>query len=144
VASRFTDDSLTGYDAALTRLDDWQLLEELDGRGDVTGLITIDGRMLNQPKEMIALARSRLTLVVTDGAGNNALRGTGLLMTHMPAVLTHPSRPPRIFELRPGNLVPTAADKRVNALAVQRNVTPPALIAEATDEMDRLRRDARR
>lgn len=84
--------ALTGYDAALAEFEDWQLLEELNSRGDVTGLITIDGRMLNQPKELIALARSRLTLVVTDGAGNNALRGTGLLLTHMPAILTHPGR----------------------------------------------------
>jgi hypothetical protein len=65
-------------------------------------------------------------------------------MVHMPAVLQQPNPPPRIFELRPGNLVPTAADKRINALAAQRNVTPPVLIAQAVEEMDRLRRGRRR
>jgi len=40
---------LVGYDAALTDADDWELLEALHTRGDATGLVTIDGRMLNQP-----------------------------------------------------------------------------------------------
>ncbi|MHB8575895.1 MAG: hypothetical protein ACYDCQ_11265 [Dehalococcoidia bacterium] len=69
--------SLQRFDARLTEVDDWVLLEELQQHAEVTGLITIDGRMLNQPKEMVVLSRSRLTLVVTDGAGNNALRATG-------------------------------------------------------------------
>jgi hypothetical protein len=59
--------ALTAYDPALADVDDWELLEELRARGDATGLVTIDGQMLNQPKEMVALARSRLTLIVTDG-----------------------------------------------------------------------------
>jgi hypothetical protein len=130
---------LTRFGANLANLDDWELLEELHRRGDASGLVTIDGRMLNQPKEMVALNRSRLTLIVTDGAGNNALRATGLLLVHLPAVLGHPAAPPRIFELRPGNLVQSSAGKRINALAVQRNATPPALIEEATREMERLR-----
>lgn len=69
---------LTQYGADLPRLDDWELLEELHRRGDATGLVTIDGRMLNQPKEMVALAHFRLTPVVTDGAGNNALRAVAV------------------------------------------------------------------
>lgn len=60
------------------------LLEELHARGDAAGLVTIEGRMLNLPKEMVVLSRSKLTLVVTEGAGNNALRATGLLLVHMP------------------------------------------------------------
>jgi len=131
--------ALSQYDARLPEVDDWKLLEELDQRGDVTGLVTIDGRMLNQPKEMVVLSRSRLNLIVTEGAGNNALRATGLLLVHMPAVLAHPTKSPRIFELRPGNLMADSVDRRINALAGQRNTTPPVLIREAIAEMERLK-----
>jgi len=132
--------ALSRYDPELPKLDDWRLLEELDRRGNVTGLVTIDGRMLNQPKELVVLVNSRLGLVVTEGAGNNALRATGMLLVHMPAVLVHPASAPQIFQLYAGNVMPTPVNKRINALAGQRNVTPPALIRAATAEMERLRR----
>ncbi len=134
--------TLSQYDPELSKFGDWPLLEALDRRANVTELITIDGRMLNQPKELIALERSRLRLVVTEGAGNNALRATGMLLVNMPAVLVHPAPVPHVFQLHAGNVVPTTVNKRINALANQRNTTPPALIQDAIAEVNRLRPDS--
>lgn len=131
--------TLRQYDPQLTNVDDWRLIEELSARGDVAGLVTIDGRMLNLPKEMVALSRSKLTLVVTEKAGNNGLRATGLLLVHMLHVARLPDPVPRIVVLDPGRLEPQSVDRHINRLAQQRNLTPREMLRDAEQEMRRLR-----
>ncbi len=63
--------------------DDWEILRALYQRGDVHGSITKDADILLLGREMVALSRSTLTLVITDGVGHNALRATGLIMVHL-------------------------------------------------------------
>ncbi len=66
--------------------DDWRILIGLATRGDVDGFITNDDDMLELPEEMVALSRTRLTLVVTAGVGHNPLRASGLLMAYLPEI----------------------------------------------------------
>ncbi|MDP8922590.1 MAG: hypothetical protein M3O34_06895 [Chloroflexota bacterium] len=101
---------LQEYDRRLVREhEDWQVLTELARRGDVGGYITNDtndARMLNLPTEMVALARSRLILVVTDETGDDPLAATGLLMAYLPeiAVRERGNRHAQLDRLRPLDL----------------------------------------
>lgn len=129
--------ALAQFAPALRAAQDWELLQSLDARGDVDGLITLDGDMLNLPREMVVLSRSGLTLVVMDGVGNNPLRATGLLMVYLNEIAKHPSRPPRNFRLRPGSPQSLSVDKHLNALATKRNTTPPEMIRQVSEELPR-------
>jgi hypothetical protein len=66
--------------------DDWEVMRELRVRGGVDGWITLDRKMLNLEKEMVVLHQSRLSLVVFEGAGNDPLIATGMLLTHVTVI----------------------------------------------------------
>jgi len=69
---------------AYAELEDWQLLLQLDRQhGDIVGLITTDANMLSQSREMLALAQTQLTLVVTQAAGHDPILATGLLFVYL-------------------------------------------------------------
>ncbi|MGH3427874.1 MAG: hypothetical protein ACRDQZ_09960 [Mycobacteriales bacterium] len=65
-------------------VDDWELLLALyrDER-PWDGLITCDAEMLVQPKEMVVLAQTSLTLVVTEATGHNPIKAVGTLLCHL-------------------------------------------------------------
>lgn len=123
------------YDERLIRDHaDWQVLRELDRRGDVDGYISNDAKMLNLAPEMVALHLSGLTLVVTDGVGDDPLAATGLLMTHLIGLIARErqTRGARLYRLRPMDL----GNQRENILqllekiAGRQNVQRDRLIAE--------------
>ena len=64
-------------------VDDWEVLVDLDKRGGVDGFITNDASMLVQPTEMVALSKTHLALVITEGVGHEPIRATGLVMVHL-------------------------------------------------------------
>jgi hypothetical protein len=100
-------DSLRRYDARLVENHaDWQVLRELDRRGDVDGYITNDARMLNLATEMVTLSLSRLILVATDGVGDDPLAATGLLMVHLVEITVREreNRRAQLYRLRPREL----------------------------------------
>jgi hypothetical protein len=71
-------EALSHYDSRLIENhEDWQVLRELDRRGDVDGYITNDAKMLDLSTEMVALSFSRLILIATDGVGSDPLAATG-------------------------------------------------------------------
>ena len=69
----------------LPTLDDWQLLFALSEQLPVcAGLITTDNSMLLQDRELATLIQAKLTLIVADAAGDDPIKATGLLLTHLP------------------------------------------------------------
>ncbi len=85
----------------LTRVDDWQLLQALkDDVRSWDGLITSDSSMLNLEREMCVLLRTRLTLVVARGQGDNPIRATGIILAHIDHICHH-STPmePQVWDL---------------------------------------------
>ena len=78
---------LRAIDRKLPTLDDWQVLLALHhDKNAWEGLVTTDSAMLRLPRELAVLVQTKLTLVVPERAGNDPLRATGLLLTHLPFV----------------------------------------------------------
>ncbi len=119
--------------------EDWEILYALDRQGDVDGFITNDANMLELPREMVMLQRTRLVLVVTAGVGHNPLRATGLNMVHLQEIARRINERPRIYLLRPRSLSPLAPGAQINKLAARENLPPNQLISrEVTAVRERL------
>ena len=116
--------------------DDWRILLELARHGDVDGYITNDDDMLELPNEMVALTRTRLTLVATVAVGHNPIRATGLLMTYLPEIgkrtLNQSPRRATIYRLaaaRVGGFM-SSPGQRIDELARRRDTLPQRLVSE--------------
>lgn len=71
-------------DPRLSKLDDWELLIALRHHPDgYSGVVTADGRMLGQARELAVLHQTGLSLVVAEGAGHDPVKATGLVLTHI-------------------------------------------------------------
>jgi hypothetical protein len=69
----------------LAVLEDWHLLVALSQQTpSIAGLVTTDSSMLRQEREISVLLQAKLTLVVAEAAGDDPLKATGLLLTHLP------------------------------------------------------------
>jgi hypothetical protein len=112
----------------ISNRDDWEVLLALDKRGDIDGFITNDARMLLQPKEMIALSRTALDLVITDGVGHEPLQATGLVMVHLERIAASASHESRIVVVRPAALRPRNAWEQINVIAQHLNVNVNSLV----------------
>lgn len=124
--------SLYDYDPRLTRNhEDWQVLMELAKRGDVDGYISNDDRMLNAATEMVALSMTPLVLILMQGTGNDPLKATGLLMSHLVEITMRERENTRaqLYRLRAGNL----GDQRRPLQEVFRT-----LADRANDHVDRM------
>ena len=109
--------SLETYEPRLIRNhEDWQVLTELARRGDVDGYITNDDSMLNLPTEMIALSLTPLVLVVTSDTGDDPLKATGLLMTHLVEITMRErgNTQAQLYRLRAGDLGRQRRDLRLH------------------------------
>lgn len=87
--------------------DDWEILLALNRVEGIAGCITNDDKMLSLAREMIALQRTRLKLVVTVGVGHDPVRATGLLMVGLPQIarlINGGRHQPEVFRLRPSEL----------------------------------------
>jgi hypothetical protein len=114
-------------DSRMATLEDWEILLALhhhDRPWD--GLVTTDSDMLALPREMSVLCQTKLTLVVTEEAGHDPLKATGLVLSHLPGicqrtdaeraqlwVLRTTQRPPR----DPWEQVRRIADRRSTSAA---------------------------
>ncbi len=108
--------------------DDWEILHHLQRLGTVAGFISNDANMLDLPRKMIVLQRTRLTLVITAGVGHNAIRATGLLMVHLDDIVRRGASGSQLYVLKPSNLVKTDLHRQINKLAEREGVSPPELI----------------
>jgi hypothetical protein len=70
----------------LGNVDDWELLLALCDERQWDGLITCDGAMLVEPKELVVFAQKNLTLVITEAAGHNPIKAVGTLLCHLAQV----------------------------------------------------------
>lgn len=76
-------------DPRLSVMDDWELILALQHHADgYAGLVTADGRMLGQARELAALQQTGLSLVVVEGSGNDPVKATGLVLTHITHIAT--------------------------------------------------------
>src|SRR5712692_5475116 len=110
--------------------EDWQVLPALHRRGDVDGFITNDTKLLNLPTEMLALHITALTLVITDGVGDQPIRATGLVMVHLETIVSQMSKKPRIWILKPSPITAKRPWDCLNRIAHNRNVALDALVEE--------------
>jgi hypothetical protein len=101
--------SVHEVDARLSTLDDWKLFLEL-GKRSFDGIVTCDGNLLAQPKEMVVLHQVGLTLVVAKSKGHNPVKATAVLLAHIENVARASKRgQPQIWTLQIGQ---TPAPKR--------------------------------
>jgi hypothetical protein len=141
-----TDAELVGLatiDSRLAELDDWEVLLALHHHERPwDGLITTDTSMLNQPRELCALAETNLTLVVVTQAGHNPVKASGLLLAYLERVskLTQADRP-QIWRLAAGNRPPVDAATALQSVADHRNTDTETLLAEHRLTTEELARD---
>jgi hypothetical protein len=110
-------------------VDDWEVFLGLSKRGDVDGFITNDANILLQATEMVALTRTRLTLVITDGVGHEPLRATGLVMLHLEEVVRRMDGTAQVFVIRPGPIGQRSPNREINRIAQFHNQSPGDLFA---------------
>ncbi len=110
--------------------EDWQVLLALNQRGDVNGFITNDAKLLNLPAEMLALHTTSLTLVITDGVGDQPIRATGLVMVHLETIASQMSNKPRIWILRPSAIAAKRSWDYLNRIAKNSHTGIDALVEE--------------
>lgn len=120
--------------------DDWEIFRTLDNRGDINGFITNDADILQLAREMVVLSRSRLTLVVTDGVGHDAIRATGLIMVHLQEISRRVDGRPQIYVLRPNRLEPVPPGRQINKIAARAGIPPNQLISQELAAIDDLLR----
>ncbi len=109
--------------------DDWEVLREIRRRGGVDGLITLDAGMLSQPKEMVVLRQTRLTLVVFRGTNNDPFVAAGLLMIHAPQIVRHlDRRRAQLWVLNKPSATPDSLWTRIGELARHESLSAEALI----------------
>jgi hypothetical protein len=77
---------------------------------------------------MTMLQWTKLTLVVTDAVGHDAIRATGLLMVYLDAIARRGVGRPQLYVLKPLNLAPMNLHDQVNKLAGREGITPPELL----------------
>lgn len=78
---------LRRIDSRLSSREDWEILLALylsDQPWD--GLVTTDSGMLAQPREIATLIQTKLTLVVAEEAGHDAIKATGIILAHLPSI----------------------------------------------------------
>ncbi|MGH2352646.1 MAG: hypothetical protein ACRDJN_13655 [Chloroflexota bacterium] len=80
---------------------------------------------------MLALSRTRLTLVVAAGVGHDPIRATGLVMVSLGQIARQVAGAPQIFVLKPPELGRHRTDPaaQLTKIAQHRNVPRHELIA---------------
>ena len=92
---------LRTIDEELTRLDDRSLLIALK-QLEFEGLVTLNYKMLRNPKELAAVLKTRLNVFTVEGVGHDPIRATGALLLDLgPAVNAIESGRTGVFWLRP-------------------------------------------
>lgn len=92
---------LRTIDHRLTVLDDRSLLIALKQLG-YEGLVTLNYRMLRNPKELAAILKTGLAVFAVEGVGDDPIRATGaLLLDLQPAVSAIRSGRSGVFWMRP-------------------------------------------
>ncbi len=114
----------------LTTLDDRQLLISLRQLG-FEGLVTLNYKMLRNPKELAAVLKTKLTVIAVEGVGHDPLRAAGALLLNLQqAVNAMAGRPHKIFWLRPRSPQPQDPWELFERAARNHRQEPTALYEE--------------
>lgn len=90
----------------LPDMPDRQLLLALDQMG-WPGLVTNNHKMMQNPYEIAALLRTKLTMFVIEGVGHDPIRATGAVLLDLPGALRkRVVGKPQVFWMRPRNPEP--------------------------------------
>lgn len=119
-------------DDRMPDLDDWEVLLALHHHArEWDGLVTTDSNMLWLPRELWVLMRTRLSLVVTEDAGHDPIRATGLLFVHLSSAClrTTPMRP-QLWRLKAADRQPIDPMTQVASVADHRNVSVGDVMAD--------------
>jgi hypothetical protein len=100
---------LSRIDRRLGDLEDHELVVALYQAG-YEGLVTNNYKMLNDPRVLVALMKTKLTVFAIEGAGDDPIRATGAVFLDLPGAISRrdPSKP-HVFWLRPRNPQPQDA-----------------------------------
>lgn len=134
---------IQAIDQRFPDLEDWQVLLALHHhRRAWDGLVTVDANMLALPREMWVLMRTNLSLVVTEDAGHDPIRATGLLFVHLSSVCkrTQPTRA-QVWRLRAAERQPEDPMQRMQSIADKRSITVGEAMAEGKLAPAELKRD---
>jgi hypothetical protein len=115
---------------ALPNMPDRQLLIALDGMA-WPGLVTNNYKMMQNPSEIAALLRTKLSLFVIEGVGHDPIRATGALLLDLPGALKKrvPDRA-EVFWMRPRNPEPQLPWDLFTRAAERQDRTGPDLYEE--------------
>lgn len=130
-------------DAGMPELDDWEVLLALHHHPDPwDGLITTDSGMLSLPRELWVLMRTKLTLVVTIESGDDPIKATGLLFTHLSSICARiDPRRPQIWRLAAYDRPWIDPMEEVGKAAEHRNISIGEFLAEGQLARDAFSRD---
>ncbi len=88
---------------------------------------------------MLALHTTSLTLVITDGVGDQPIRATGLVMVHLETIVGQMSKKPRIWMLRPTAISAKRSWDYLNRIAKYTHVAWTHLWRRSGSGLDLLR-----
>ncbi len=118
-------------------VEDWEILLELQHEG-LGGFITNDEKMLRAAREMVALANTQLTLVVTSGTGHDPMKATGLLLMHLRDIAVDSASRPLVYVLRMTGKSAKRPGAILNEIATARGVAPNLLRTQEAREIRQL------
>ena len=120
-------------------LDDRTLVVALHQLG-FPGLVTNNYKMLKNPKELVAIVTTKLTVFAIEGVGDDPIRATGAILLDLPGALKRmDSRKAQVFWMRPRNPMPEDPMALFQRAAEHQHRDASALFAELVVSNDELR-----
>jgi hypothetical protein len=111
----------------LPQLGDREVLIALHQLG-YSGLITSNYKMLQNPRELAAVLKTKITVFAIEGVGHDPIRATGALLLDLPAAITAVnSGATGVFWLRPRHPQPQAPWDLFKRAATKRHEEPADL-----------------
>jgi hypothetical protein len=130
-------------DPLLSEMDDWELFVSLHLHARPwDGLITTNSKMLRVPREVAAVRQTNLTLVVAQDAGNDPIKATGLLFTHLGWICQQTTpKEAQIWSLTANNRPGHDPWKFIETIATHTHRSPDEVWAEGELTAAELKRD---
>lgn len=108
-------------------------------RGGIDGFITNDDGILKLSREMVALTRTRLHLIVTPKQGHQPLRAVALIMLHLEEIVRRARgrSGPLIYRLAASRLGPALTPgQQIDRLASRTGEAPNVLISRELEAIE--------
>lgn len=120
---------LRNIDQRLAELQDHELIYDLHDRG-LSILVTHNWKMENDARVVVAVHRTRFTLLTLRRAGDDMIFATGVLLRDIVPVLRKEVPRGQIFQATPSTIRPRPAYQVLQGLARRTGTTADALISE--------------